>query len=86
MVGADGQVRFQGTGVFVGTLEGCGSGTVNLRLNGRGQAGEAPGLPATVTKFRVVDQASNTLAATGHGTIRQEGLDLEYEFQFVCRE
>lgn len=86
VVGADGQVRFQGTGVFVGSLEGCGSGTVNLRLNGRGQAGQAPGLPATVTKFRVVDQASNTLAATGHGTIRQEGLDLEYEFQFVCRE
>lgn len=86
VVGSDGQVRFQGTGVFDGALEGCGFGTVNLRVDGRGQAGQAPGLPATVTEFRVVDRPSNTLDATGHGTIRQEGADLAYELEFVCHE
>lgn len=86
VVGSDGTVRFQGTGVYDGTLEGCGFGTVNLRVNGRGQAGQAPGLPATVTKFRVVDRASNTLDVTGHGTIFQEGADLAYELEFVCHE
>lgn len=86
VVGADNQVRFQGTGVFEGTLEGCGFGTVNLSVNGRGEAGQAPGLPATVTEYRVIDESSNTLDVTGHGTIRQEGADLAYELEFVCHE
>lgn len=86
VVGADDDVRFQGTAVFDGTLEGCGSGTVNLRVNGRGQAGQAPGLPATVANVRIVDQASNTLPVTGQGTITQEGADLTYEIEFHCRD
>lgn len=86
VVSADGEVRFQGTAVFDGALDGCGSGTVDLRVNGRGQAGQAPGLPATVADVRIVDQASNTLAVTGHGTITQEGADLTYDIAFHCLE
>lgn len=86
VVSADNEVRFQGTAVFDGALEGCGSGTVNLRVSGRGQAGQAPGLPATVANVRIVDQGSNTLAVTGHGTITQEGADLTYDIEFHCRE
>lgn len=86
VVSADDEVRFQGTAVFDGALDGCGSGTVGLRVSGRGQAGQAPGLPATVADVRIVDQASNTLPATGHGTITQEGADLTYQVEFHCTE
>ena len=84
VVRADGQVRFQGTGEFDGTLEGCGAGTVHFRLNGRGQAGEPPGLPATTVQATVVDQASNPRPATGRATIEQTGLNLSYEVEYVC--
>ncbi len=84
VVSADGQVRFQGTGEFEGTLEGCGEGTSHFRLNGRGQAGEFPDFPATTVNAAVVDQASSTLPATGRGTFSQTGPFLTYEIQYVC--
>ena len=86
VVSADGQVRFQGTGEFTGELEGCGEGTSHFRLNGRGQAGPFPDLPVTTVNGTVVDQASTTVPATGHGTFTQAGPQLTYEIQYVCHD
>lgn len=82
VVHGNGEVHFQGTGVFEGTLEACGSGVLHVRLEGRGQAGAAPVTVATLT---VVDEASNTLPATGTATLHQDGVDLTYEVEFTCR-
>lgn len=77
----DGQVHFQGTLVFTGTVEGCGSGTVVSRLQGSGRAGPSPLTDAT---FRSVDQSSNPPAA-GWGSVHQDGPFLEYEINYMCR-
>lgn len=78
----DGRVTFQGTMNFQGTLEGCGDGTLTGRLTGRGQAGAAPLTEATIS---VIQQAAATIAASGHGTVHQDGPVLTYEIDYVCR-
>jgi hypothetical protein len=76
-----GLVTFQGTMEFTGTMEGCGEGTILAHLSGRGQAG----VPVTEASIRVIDQAGNTIAVTGTGTVEQIGPSLTYELRYVCR-
>lgn len=82
VVHRDGQVNFHGTLVFTGTVAECGEGVVHARLSGKGTAGQAPQTEAT---FSVVDQPSNTVAATGGGEVVQDGPFLDYQIQYVCR-
>lgn len=82
VVHANGQVTFQGTLVFTGTVADCGDGTITGRLQGRGEAGPSPVTDATI---RVVDQASNTVAISGQGSVHQHGPFLAYEIQYHCR-
>jgi hypothetical protein len=79
----NGTVTFQGTMYFEGTLEGCADepGTLTATLSGRGQAG----IPVTDASFRVVNQASNTIKASGAGTLHQVGPMMTYEVRYVCR-
>ena len=79
-----GQVTFHGTMEFTGTAEGCNDGqpgTVVARLSGTGQAGAAPVTDAT---FALVDRAAGSLAATGQGSVHQDGLQVSYTVQYVC--
>jgi hypothetical protein len=78
----NGQVTFRGTMVFTGTIDGCGSGTVTLGVSGRGLAGANP---VTVSQVRVINQASNTVAVTGQGTVYQDGPNLSYQITYTCR-
>ncbi|MGZ6871485.1 MAG: hypothetical protein ACXVFW_05560 [Blastococcus sp.] len=80
VVHPDGTVTFQGTLVFVGTVDGCGTGTLTARLQGSGQA-VPPVTDATVT---VIGQAANTVPVTGHGTVLQSGPDLSYSIRYSC--
>lgn len=82
VVHADGTVSFSGTMRFTGTVEGCGQGTVDARIQGKGQAGAAPVTEGTIT---LVGGASSTLSATGHGTVQQAGPLVTYEVQYLCR-
>ncbi len=80
----NGDVTFGGIMEFTGTIDGCGPGaqSVTLGLSGKGIGGAAPVTESTV---RVIRQPSNTLHATGHGIVSQEGLDLTYTLQYKCR-
>ena len=85
MVHPDGTVTFQGTLVFVGTVDGCGTDlTLTARLQGRGQTGPPPTLPVTEATVTVIDQAANTVRVTGHGTVLQNGPALSYSIQYSC--
>lgn len=80
-------VTFRGVLLFTGTIEGCGDGeehTVALGLTGKGTV-PVPGVPVTESSVRVIGHPANTLDATGHGTISQEGPFLSYELQYRCR-
>jgi hypothetical protein len=77
----NGQVTFQGTMEFTGTLAGCGSGTLLLGLTGKGETG----LPVTEATVRPIKQAGNTLATNGVGTVRQVGPLLSYDLRYLCR-
>lgn len=79
-----GSVVFRGTMTFDGELENCGSGTLNLRVSGKGRI-VRPGFPITEASVRVVDQSENDIDATGQGTVFQEGQALEYDIQYKCR-
>jgi hypothetical protein len=81
VIHGNGLVTFQGTMEFTGTLADCGTGTLTLGLTGRGQAG-APVTEATVQPIR---RGSNTLAASGTGTVSQVGPNMTYEIRYVCR-
>jgi hypothetical protein len=83
VVHKSGRVVFQAEMTFTGTLENCGGeGTLNLRLSGKGQTQPTN----TEASVRVVNQAENTIAVTGQGTVLQEGSDLDYEIQYNCKE
>jgi hypothetical protein len=84
VVHESGRVVFHGKMTFTGELEDCGEGTINLRLSGKGHI-PRPGFPITEGTVRVVDQAANTIAATGQGTVFQEGPDLTYDIQYICK-
>ena len=79
----NGRVTFGGTLIFTGFVEGCGQDqhTLTLGLSGQGQAG----LPVTEAMVRVIKHPSNTLQATGHGIIEQEGMNVTYELEYMCR-
>ena len=81
VVHRNGVVNFHGTLTFTGEVAGCGTGTITGRLQGRGQ-GNPPLTDATIT---VVNQAANTVAVTGRGTVAQTGPFLSYEIQYSCR-
>ncbi len=80
VVHPDGTVTFQGTLVFTGTVDGCGTGTVTARVVGKGQADP----PVTEATIQVIDQSSNTVRVTGHGTVQQNGPLLSYSIQYSC--
>lgn len=84
MVHKSGRVVFHGTMTFDGRVSDCGEGTLSLGMSGRGHI-EQPGFPITEASVRVIDQAANTVDVTGTGTVTQEGPDLTYEIQYVCR-
>ena len=84
MVHKNGRVVFRGTMSFAGTLEDCDEGTINLAVSGRGHI-PTPGFPITEASVRVINQPANTIDATGTGTVFQEGPQLTYEIQYVCR-
>jgi hypothetical protein len=84
VVHRDGRVTFSGTMVFTGTVGDCGEGTITLGLSGRGEVPMA-GFPVTEASVRVIDQAANTVAVSGVGTVQQEGPFLTYAIQYVCR-
>ena len=83
-VHASGRVVFRGKIAFTGTVEDCGEGALNLGISGRGNVPES-GFPITEASVRVINQASNTIDATGRGTLSQTGPDLTYEIRYVCR-
>ena len=82
VVHPDGTVTFAGTLVFTGTVDGCGTGTVTARLEGRGLAD--PTNPVTEATVQIVNQASTTVPVTGHGTVEQNGPFLSYSIQYSC--
>jgi hypothetical protein len=82
VVHRNGQVTFQGTMTFTGTIGTCGEGTVTLGLNGKGAAGA---LPVTESRVRPIGQAGNTVAVVGQGTVSQDGLAVTYELTYRCR-
>lgn len=84
VVHRDGRVTFSGTMMFTGTVGECGEGTITLGLSGQGEV-PIPGFPVTEASVRVIDQAANTVAVTGVGTIQQQGPNLTYAIQYVCR-
>ena len=84
VVHKSGRVVFHGKMTFTGVLEDCGEGTINLRLSGKGHI-PRPGFPITEGTVRVVNQAANTIDVTGKGTVVQEGRDLTYDIQYVCK-
>lgn len=84
VVHKSGRVVFHGTMVFTGQLEDCGEGTIHLGLSGNGRVPQ-PGFPITEASVRVINQASNTIDVTGQGTVTQEGQDLTYDIQYVCK-
>jgi hypothetical protein len=84
VVHRDGRVTFSGTMVFTGTVGECGEGTITLGLSGQGEV-PVPGFPITEASVRVIEQAANTVAVTGVGTVQQEGVLLTYAIQYVCR-
>jgi hypothetical protein len=75
-----GLVTFDGTITFTGTLAGCGSGALSLGISGQAVTGTA----VTEAHVRVIDAASNTIAAHGAGTLNQTGLSLTYQIQYQC--
>ena len=75
-----GLVTFEGTITFTGTVAGCGSGALTLGISGHG----ATGAPVTEAQIRVIDAASNTVAAHGVGTLSQTGPALTYQMQYQC--
>ncbi len=77
------RVVFRGRITFSGELENCGEGTIQLGMSGKGHIPEA-GFPITEARVRVINQAENTIAITGTGTIRQEGPNLEYDIRYQC--
>lgn len=84
VVHKSGSVVFHGTMTFTGRLENCGEGTIDLRLSGKGHIPQ-PGFPITEGTVRVINQATNTIDVTGHGTVFQEGQDLTYDIQYACK-
>ncbi len=84
MVHKSGRVVFDGTMTFTGRVGDCGEGTLTLAVSGRGHVPE-PGFPITEASVRVINQAANTVDVTGTGTVLQEGPNLTYEIQYVCR-
>jgi hypothetical protein len=80
VIHGNGLVTFHGTLEFTGTLAECGSGTITGTLSGTGRAG----LPITESRFSVTNQASNTLRATGTGTMSQVGAVVTYEIRYKC--
>jgi hypothetical protein len=85
VVHPNGHVTFAGTMTFTGTVGECGEGTVTLGLSGRGLAGQPPDFPITESRVRAINQASNTVAVTGQGTVSQTGLGITYDLKYVCR-
>jgi hypothetical protein len=87
----NGKVTFQGVMEFTGELYGCGDepleGTLTARFAGTAVAGDPEsGTPVTAeAKFRVVNQASNTIPVSAQGTFTQTGPVFSYTVQFVCR-
>jgi hypothetical protein len=75
-----GLVTFQGTITFTGTVAGCGSGALTMGISGQG----VTGAPVTESNIRVIDAASNTIAAHGVGTLSQTGPSLRYQVQYEC--
>lgn len=77
-----GLITFKGSLVFTGTAAACGNkvGSMTVGLNGTGAAG----LPTAEAEFRAIKKSENTLGVTGHGTLKQVGLDLTYEVNYVC--
>lgn len=84
MVHKNGHVVFRGTMTFEGQVGDCGDGILNLGVSGRGHI-EEPGFPITEASVRVINQPANTIDVTGTGTVSQEGANLTYEIQYVCR-
>lgn len=82
VVHPNGDVTFQGTMTFTGTIGPCGEGTITLGLTGKGQAGEAP---VTESRVRPINQAANDVAVTGQGTVSQIGPFITYDLQYACR-
>jgi hypothetical protein len=82
VVRRDGQVTFQGTMTFTGTIGDCGEGTITLGLTGKGAGGP---LPVTESRVRPIRQAGNDIAVVGQGTVSQDGLDVTYELTYRCR-
>lgn len=80
----NGDVTFGGVMQFTGTIEGCGNAvhSVTLGLSGKGVGGPAPVTESTV---RVIRNAANSLHATGHGIVSQEGPFLTYTLSYRCR-
>lgn len=85
VVHKSGRVVFHGIMMFSGQMEDCGEGAINLGLSGKGRVGEGPGFPITEASVRVINQAANTIDVTGQGTVFQEGQDLTYDIQYVCK-
>lgn len=84
MVHKSGRVVFDGTMAFDGRVSDCGEGTINLAVSGRGHVPE-PGVPITEASVRVINQSANTVGVTGTGVVHQEGPNLTYEIQYVCK-
>lgn len=80
VIHGNGHVTFQGTVAFDGTVAGCGSGSLQGSLSGKGIAGQ----PVTDATFRITNQPANTLRVNGTGTIHQVGTAFTYEFHYVC--
>lgn len=80
------RVTFRGVLTFTGTVEGCGDEvhTLVLGVAGSGTV-PVPGFPVTEASVRVIGHPDNTLDATGRGTVTQEGPNLSYELQYICR-
>ena len=81
VVHTSGLVTFRGTMTFTGAVEGCGTGTFTVGVTGRAQAGT----PTADATFRVINQAANTLAITGTGTLHQVGPNITYDVRYTCR-
>lgn len=84
MVHKNGHVVFRGTMTFTGIVADCGEGTINLGVSGRGHI-PVPGFPVTEASIRVINQSANTVNVTGTGIVSQEGPQLTYNIQYVCR-
>lgn len=81
VVHASGLVTFHGTMTFEGTVDGCGDGTFTVGVTGRAQAG----VPTADASFRAIGHATDTLAVTGTGTLRQVGPQLTYDVRYSCQ-